>query len=196
MTEFLDQFFRLILGFGLPGLFLLAVFDSTIIFFLPFAVDAILIILVSQQPGSMPFYALVSVAGSLAGCVFTFLVARKASEQTLDKKISAKKLKRVKDKIKNKGFAGLIITSLLPPPFPFSPFVVAAAVSKVPRKKAFAGIAIGRTIRYFAEGFLAIVLGRQVLRLLDSNAFKAVMLGLFVVAAVGTALSIYHWVRK
>ena len=196
MAEFLDLFLKLILGFGIAGLFVLAIFDSTIFFFLPFAVDTVLIVLVSQNRESMPVYALVTVAGSLAGCAVTYLVVRKASEETLEKKFPQKKFDRVRQKIKNKGFPGLIITSLLPPPFPFSPFVAAAAVTRVPPRRAFAGIAIGRSVRYFGEGLLAVALGPQILRLLDSDPFKGFMLGLFVVSAVGTALSIYKWVKS
>jgi membrane protein YqaA with SNARE-associated domain len=196
MAEFLDVFLKLILGFGVAGLFILAIFDSTIFFFLPFAVDTVLIVLISQNRDAMPFYALTTVAGSLAGCAITYLVVRKASKETLEKKFSKRKFKKVSKKVKDKGLPGLIITSLLPPPFPFSPFVAAAAVTKVPPKKAFTGIAIGRSLRYFGEGFLALVIGNQILSLLDSPPFKAFMLGLFVLAAVGTAFSIYQWVKR
>ena len=196
MAEFLDLFLKLILGFGIAGLLVLAIFDSTIFFFLPFAVDTVLIVLVSQNRSSMPLYALVTVAGSLAGCAITYLIVRKASKETLEKKFPRKKFDRVRKKIKDKGFAGLMITSLLPPPFPFSPFVAAAAITKVPPRKAFAAIGIGRSLRYFGEGLLALALGRQILRLLDSDPFKVFMLGLFVLAAVGTAFSVYKWVKR
>lgn len=196
MAEFLDLFLKLILGFGIAGLLVLAIFDSTIFFFLPFAVDTVLIVLVSQNRSSMPVYALVTVAGSLAGCAITYLIVRKASKETLEKKFPRKKFDRVRKKIKDKGFAGLIITSLLPPPFPFSPFVAAAAITKVPPRKAFTAIGIGRSLRYFGEGLLALVLGKQILRLLDSDPFKGFMLGLFVLAAVGTAFSVYKWVKR
>ena len=196
MTEFLDIFLKFILSFGILGILVLAILDSTIFFFLPFAVDAVLIILVSQNRNSMPIYVLVTVAGSLIGCALTYLVVRKASEETLEKKFSKRKFNRVKKKVKQKGFAGLLITSLLPPPFPFSPFVAAAAVTKLPHKKAFAAIAIGRTLRFFALGFLALLLGRQLLRLMNSDGFKIFMLCLFAMAVVGTVFSIYKWVKK
>jgi membrane protein YqaA with SNARE-associated domain len=196
MTEFLDSFFKFILSFGIVGVFLLAMIDSTCLFFLPFALDAVLIILISKNREWMPVYAFVAVAGSLAGCVITYFLLRKASQETLEKKFPKKKFNQVKKKIKENGFAGLIIASLLPPPFPFTPFVIAAAVMDLPKKKAFAAISIGRTLRYFLEGLLALLLGRQILRLLDSEPFQIFMLGLFVLAAIGTGLSIYKWVRK
>jgi membrane protein YqaA with SNARE-associated domain len=196
MTEFLDTFLKFILSFGLAGVFVLATIDSTFLFFLPFALDAVLIILVSRNREWMPLYALVAVAGSFAGCATTYFLLRKASEETLKKKFPKKKFNRVKKKVKDNGFAGLIIASLLPPPFPFTPFVVAAAIMDLPKKKAFAAISIGRTLRYFLEGFLALLLGRQILKILDSQPFKIFMFGLFILAAVGTGVSIYKWVRK
>src|SRR5687767_9212644 len=142
MAELLNEFFKLILSFGLIGLLVLAIFDSTLFFFLPFAVDTVLIILVSQNRDTMPIYSIATVMGSLGGCAISYLVVRKVSEETLEKKFPQKKFKRVKKKIKEKGFLGLMIASMLPPPFPFSPFVAAAAVTKFPIKKAFAAIAI------------------------------------------------------
>ena len=196
MTEFLDSFLKFILSFGVASVFVLAMIDSTFLFFLPFALDTVLIILISRNREWMPVYALVAVAGSLAGCAITYFLLRKASEETLEKKFPKKKFNRVKKKIKDNGFAGLIITSLLPPPFPFTPFVIAAAIMDLPKKKTFAAISIGRTIRYFVEGLLALVLGRQILKMLDSEPFKIFMLGLFILAAAGTGLSINKWVRK
>jgi membrane protein YqaA with SNARE-associated domain len=196
MTEFLDSFFKFILSFGLAGVFVLAMIDSTFLFFLPFALDAVLIILMSRSREWMPIYALVAVAGSLVGCAITYFALRKASEETLEKKFPKKKFNHVKKKIKDNGFAGLIIASLLPPPFPFTPFVIAAAIMDLPKKKAFAAISIGRTLRYFLEGLLALLLGRQILKLLDSEPFQIFMFGLFILAAIGTGLSIYKWVKK
>ena len=102
----------------------------------------------------------------------------------------------VKKKIEKGGFLGLVIASLLPPPFPFTPFVIAAAVSDLSRKKTFASILTGRTLRYFLEGFLALALGRQILRLIESRGFKIFMIGLFMLAFIGTIVSIYRWVRR
>jgi membrane protein YqaA with SNARE-associated domain len=196
MAEFLDAFFRFILSFGMAGILALAILDSTIFFFLPFAVDAVLIMLISQNRDSMLYYVLVTTVGSLIGCALSYMIVRKASEETIEKKFSRKKFNRVKKKVKENGFAGLLITSLLPPPFPFSPFVAAAAVTKLPAKKAFGAIVIGRTLRFLALGLLVLLPGRRLLRLLESNGFKMFMFGLFVLAAVGTALSIYKWVKK
>ena len=196
MTGFLDQFLAFLLGFGVVGIGVLAVLDSTIIFFLPFALDALIIILISRHRDRLLLYVVVAIIGSVIGCAITYFVMRKASRETIEKKVSKRKMKRVKKKIEKGGFFGLVIASLLPPPFPFTPFVVAAAVSELSVKKTFGAIITGRTARYFAEGALALLFARKILHLLDSRGFKIFMLSLFVLAVIGTAFTIYKWVRK
>ncbi len=196
MTGLLDGFFQIILSFGLLGVFVLALLDSTFFIFLPFALDAVLIILISRHREWMPLYALVSLAGSLAGSALTYFLISKASEETIEKKLPKAKFERFRKKAKESGFVGMLVTSLLPPPFAFTPFVMAAAVTHLPRKKIFTAISIGRFIRYFVEGILALLIGRQILRLFESHIFKGVMLGLFILALLGTVLTILHWIRR
>lgn len=196
MIGLLDGFFNILIGLGFVGVFILALLDSTFVFFLPFALDTVLIILISRHREWMPLYALVSIAGSVAGCALTFWLISKASEETLEKKLPKAKFDQVRKKLSEKGFAGMVVTSLLPPPFPFTAFVMAAAVGHMPPRKTFAAISIGRTVRYFLEGVLALILGRQLLRLFESHTFKAAMLSLFVFALIGTILTIMKWVRR
>jgi membrane protein YqaA with SNARE-associated domain len=192
----IDGFFKFILGFGLFGVFILAMLDSTIFFFLPFALDFVLVVLITHHREFMPVYALITVAGSLAGSALTYFIVRKASEETIAKKIPKDKFNKVRTKLKKREFASMLIASLLPPPFPFTPFVTAAALAELPERKTFAAISVGRTVRYFLEGALALVLGHQLLRIFESTTFKSFMFGLFIVAAIGTVISIYKWVRK
>jgi membrane protein YqaA with SNARE-associated domain len=196
MTGFLDQFLAFLLGFGVVGMGILALLDSTFFFYLPFALDAIFIILTSKHRDMMPIYALIIIAGSIIGCALTYLVMREASKETIEKTIPKRKFNRVKKKVEHGGFFGLVIASLLPPPFPFTPFVIAAAVSDLPVKRTFAAILVGRSIRYFGEGVLALLLGSQILQLLEAPAFKFFMLALFTVAIIGTGISIYKWLKN
>ena len=196
MTGFLDQFLSFLLGFGVIGLGVLAVVDSTVFFFLPFAQDALLIILVSKHRDLMWLYAGVTVLGSTIGSIITYIIFRIASEETIEKKVSKTKLKRVQKKIDKGGFMALVIASILPPPFPYTPFVAAAAVSELSPKKTFAAIVVGRSLRYFGIGILALILGRQILGLMEARAFKIFMLALFALAIIGTVISIYKWIRK
>src|SRR4026209_1825580 len=99
MTGLIDTFLHFLLSLGLIGIGVLAILDSTFFFFLPFALDAVLIISISRNPHWMPFYALVAIAGSVTGSALTYFLMRKASEETLEKKVSKRKLRMVKKKI-------------------------------------------------------------------------------------------------
>jgi membrane protein YqaA with SNARE-associated domain len=191
----IKAFIGFLLSLGFIGIFVLAVLDSTIFFYLPFALDALFIILVSRSPGWLPFYLGVVVAGSIIGCLITHSVVTKTSEETLEKKLPKNKFERFKRKLKNNGLLTVLITAIIPPPFPFTPFVIAASVAKFPKKKLIAGVGIGRTIRYGLEGLLAIYIGKQILRILDNPIFQWSMFGLFALAVIGSVITAVKWLR-
>ena len=123
-----DHVLHIILSFGYFGLFILAALDSTVIFFIPFAIDFLFIAHVSRHRAEFPYYLLTTVCGSVAGCLITYWIVSKTSEKALERHLPKKKFERVKKKIDEKGFYSVLLTAILPPPFPFSPFVLANAL--------------------------------------------------------------------
>src|SRR5205085_2588182 len=124
MQHFFTSLIYTILGFGMVGLFLLAMLDSTLLFYLPFALDTILILLVSHHRERVPYYIIVTIGGALVGALLTYWMVKTMSEEVLEKHVSQEKFNRIKQKVMEKGFWGLAIAALLPPPFPFTPFLV------------------------------------------------------------------------
>jgi membrane protein YqaA with SNARE-associated domain len=194
--QWFDHVLRIILSFGYIGLFILAALDSTILFFMPFAIDFLFIAQVSRHRAEFPYYLLTTVCGSVAGCLITYWIVSKTSEKTLERHLPKDKFQKLKKKIDEKGFYAVLFTAILPPPFPFSPFVLAASIAKLSLKKLVGGVFTGRTLRFLAEGILAFFLGRRILKILNSGALKFTMLGIAVLAIVGTSISIYKWTRK
>lgn len=194
--KWFDHILRIILSFGYIGLFVLAALDSTVLFFMPFAIDFLFIAHVSRNRAEFPYYLLTTVCGSVAGCLTTYWIVSKTSEKTLDRHLPKQKFKKLKKKIDEKGLYAVLLAALLPPPFPFSPFILAASIAKMSLKKLIAGVSTGRSLRFLVEGILAILLGRQILRLLKSDVLRIAMLGIFVLAIVGTSISIYKWTHK
>jgi len=134
-------------------------------------------------------------AGSLVGCLVTDVISRKGGEAGLERKFSQRRLEYVRKKItKNAGWA-LGVAALMPPPFPFTPFVAAAAVLQYPRKKLLAIVALGRFGRFFVEGVLAVLLGKRILRWAQSTAWYYTVLGILALSLVGTGFSLYSWFR-
>jgi membrane protein YqaA with SNARE-associated domain len=195
--KWFDHIPRLILSFGYVGLFVLSALDSTVLFFMPFAIDFLFIAHVSRHRAEFPFYLLTTVCGSVAGCLITYWIVSKTSEKTLERHLPKKEFEKIKMKIDKKGFYAVLIAAVLPPPFPFSPFILAASIAKISLKKLTTGVLTGRSLRFMIEGLLAFFLGRHILRLfLKSDALKFTMLGIFALAIIGTSISIYKWIRK
>src|SRR5207244_11098065 len=65
----------LALALGGPGLFLVAFLDSTFLP-LPGITDLLLVIMVTRRPSAMLAYVLLTVAGSVAGCVVMLAIGR------------------------------------------------------------------------------------------------------------------------
>jgi uncharacterized membrane protein YdjX (TVP38/TMEM64 family) len=87
----------------------------------------------------------------------------------------------------------VVIPSLLPPPTPFKLFVLLAGAAEVSPWKFGAAIAIGRGIRYFGQGYLAVLYGEAAAQLVRENG-SAVGIALAVAAlAIGVG---YYFVRK
>ena len=188
----LYQLFSHLDGFGL---FFLGVLDSSFLF-LPFGNDLLLVTMTAREQGRLPYFAGMATAGSLLGCLITDLISRKGGEAGLEKKFSRRRLEYVRKKItKNAGWA-LGVAALMPPPFPFTPFVAAAAALQYPRKKLLLIVALGRFGRFLAEGLLAILLGKKIIRWAQSPAMYYTILGILVLSLVGTGFSLYSWFKR
>jgi membrane protein YqaA with SNARE-associated domain len=176
------------------GLFFLGVLDSSFLF-LPFGNDLLLVTMTAREQARLPYFAGMATAGSLLGCLITDVISRKGGEAGLERKFSQRRLEYVRKKItKNAGWA-LGLAALMPPPFPFTPFVAAAAALQYPRKKLLAIVALGRFGRFFVEGLMAVLLGKRILRWAQSPAMHYTVLGILALSLVGTGFSLYSWCR-
>jgi uncharacterized protein (TIGR03382 family) len=86
------------------------------------------------------------------------------------------------------GLLAVVVPSLLPPPVPFKVFVLLAGAAEVSPLKFGVAVAIGRGIRYFGQGYLAVLYGEQAAEFMQAHG-SAVGIGLAVTALViGAAL--------
>ena len=187
------NFFR---HLGAPGLFLLAALDSSFLV-LPFGNDFLLIATVSSSHGAIwLLYVVTSALGSLAGVFVVDLIMRKAGEKGLERFVKPKRVKQLKKKM-DKGVGWVIFTStLVPPPFPFTPVIMSASALQISRFKLYGGVFAGRLLRFTIEALLALYFGRQVLRFLNSPVLDYVVYALIVIAAVGSVLSLLKWLHS
>jgi membrane protein YqaA with SNARE-associated domain len=176
----------LVMAFGGGGLFVVTVFDSSVLSF-PFFPDAVLIELSIANHARMPYYAAMAAFGSLLGSLVLYFLAKKGGEAFFHKHAGGK-AEKIKQWVDNNGFLSAFLPALLPPPFPFKPFVLAEGVFQVPPRTFLLAILLGRALRYGGEGILAVRYGDAALDYLKSHggAFVLVMLVLVLVLYILT----------
>jgi membrane protein YqaA with SNARE-associated domain len=182
----------LALALGGPGLFLIALLDSSFLSF-PEVVDLLLILFVTQHKERMLYYALLATLGSMAGCFMLYLVGRKGGEAFLRRRFKDSHVDRTLTIFQKYGLLSLAVPSLLPPPFPFKPFVLVAGVARVRPFDFLVAIGVGRGVRYFGEGLLALWYGERAAVFLKNHA-RELSLGfaaLVLVAGLG-----WIWYRR
>ena len=172
------------LALGGPGLFVVAFLDSSFLS-LPEINDLLLIFMVTQHKARMPYYAAVATLGSVVGCLVLYYIGR-ASEQWVAKRFSAERLERTMKAFQRYGVMAVLIPSLLPPPAPFKVFVLLAGVAGISVQSFVLAIALGRGIRYFAEGLLAVWYGDRAIEYIAANG-RSIAMGLVTLLAIALA---------
>ena len=92
---------------------------------------------------------------------------------------------KVKGWVQRNAFLSVFIPGILPPPFPFKPFVLAEGVFQVPLKTFVLALLCGRALRYFVEGLLAARYGDTVLLYLTAHKVA------FVIVVIVTLATLY-----
>jgi membrane protein YqaA with SNARE-associated domain len=171
------------------GAYALGALDASMVFFLPFGIDAVVIYLSARNGMFFWIYPLLATAGSVTGAAVTYWIGHKGGELGLERLIPSGRLARFRKRVQKGGAFALAIPALLPPPFPLTPFVLTCGALKTNRWIFFPTFAVMRLIRFGSEAVLARIYGRGVLRLLESDAFQRVIVGFVIVAVLGTILS-------
>ncbi|HKN61810.1 MAG TPA: hypothetical protein VJW93_11560 [Candidatus Acidoferrales bacterium] len=191
MKPLIHTIARALFHAGGLGLLTLGAFDSSPLV-VPFGNDLLVLALCARYHDRVLYYVLMATAGSLIGVFATDWIGRK-SEGGLKKVVAGKNLKYIRKLVEKRAALTLVIVSILPPPFPFTPFVAAAAAFRYPRAKLLGFVGAGRLARFSIEAALAIRYGRWIIRQARAPFFEHIMIALVVISIVGSALSIYRW---
>jgi membrane protein YqaA with SNARE-associated domain len=178
------------------GLLALAALDMSMLFFLPFAVDAGVIILTARRPEAAVLYVALATAGSLLGGAVTFWIGRRAGEHGLERLVSKRRIDHIKRRVRDSGAIALAIPAMMPPPFPLTPFVLTCGALEVSRVRFFVTLGIVRLVRFGSEALLAVVYGRSILSWMKSDLFQAIVIGVMIVALVVTIAGIWALIRQ
>lgn len=180
-------------GLGGVGLFIVAALDSSFLSF-PQVNDLLVIFLSTKYPARMPYYAGMTMLGSLVGCFALFAVAWKGGEPLLRRRFSDARVNRGLALYQRHGLLAVVVPSLLPPPVPLKLFVLLAGAARVPPWKFGTAIAIGRSLRYFGQGYLAVLYGERAAALVQTHG-TAVGIALALAALVAGVIY-YRYQRQ
>jgi membrane protein YqaA with SNARE-associated domain len=189
ITAWLEAF---ALSIGGPGLFVIAFLDSSFLSF-PEINDLLIVLLVVRHPERMIYYATMATLGSIAGCLALYFVGRRGGQALVRRRFSGGNFEWATSMMRRYGAMALIVPALLPPPAPFKIFVLLGGVANVPLRTFVLAIAVGRGVRYFGEGILAVLWGEQAINYIRQNGKTvAIILGVTVLVA---GVAYYLWKR-
>ncbi len=158
---------RWLIHLGAVGLFALAVVDSSVIPIpLPGSTDLVLLLLSafrSQSLASPMIFATCAFAGSVIGGYITWAAGKKGGEAALDRLGKGRFVRRVQGWVKRNGLLSVALASLLPPPVPLMPFLLAAGALGLSRGRFLISYCTARAVRYGAVAWLGYKYGRQVI---------------------------------
>lgn len=186
-------------GFGGLGLFAVAAIDSSLIPLpLPGSTDLLLLLLIvhGADPWTM---ALAASAGSLLGAFLCWSAGKKGGQAALQRYAAPKTMARVSRWVQANGMAAVAVAALLPPPFPLTPFVLAAGALGVRRRHFLISFGIARSARYWLFAWIADRYGRRVLRLWSrylSPGSGAIVRTLFALMAAGILFGFWRYYRQ
>jgi membrane protein YqaA with SNARE-associated domain len=190
-----DRLSAFFLYLGAPGLLLLGMLDSSFLF-LPLGNDLLVVALSARHHDRAALYVLFAAAGSTLGTLFTWWVSRRGGKESLEHSISQRRIAYIECKVNERGGAALAVASLMPPPFPFTPFImVAGALNYSPRKLVLI-VGLCRAARFAILAGLAMWFGKRILNLASQPVVQIAILALVAVSIAGSAYSLWRLFRR
>jgi membrane protein YqaA with SNARE-associated domain len=178
---------------GGPGLLLLGLADNSVIP-LPGSMDVLTIWLTVHNHRLWWYYAAMATAGSVLGGYITYRMARHGGKAAIDRKLGQRRARRFYRRFERWGFSAIVFPAILPPPFPFVPFLLVAGALQYSRGKFVAALALGRSIRYGILAYLGVIYGRHFLRFFNRNTKPTiyVLVGLSAIAGAAALWGYLH----
>jgi membrane protein YqaA with SNARE-associated domain len=193
-THHRNPFLHFLLGFGIFGVFLVSIVDSSFVPLpLPGITDIMVIVLAAQHQ-SWILLILLATAGSALGGFFSYQVGQSGGMAFLQNHVPANIFKRVCEWMENHAILSVALPAILPPPMPLSPFVLAAGALHMSRKKFLVTFTASRAARHSIAAWLGIHYGRHIVRLWNSLSAKYATPVLIVIwTAIILSCAIAFW---
>lgn len=184
---------HLVLSFGLAGLFLVSIVDSS---FVPLPVPGltdIMVVVMAARHTNVFLLVGVATAGSLLGGLFSWKVGNAGGMAFVEKYTPKRIFERLSHWMERHAILSVALPAILPPPMPLSPFVLAAGALNMSRRKFLTTFTASRFARHLAAAAIGIHYGPHVLHLwnLFTRRYGALILSVvwaLILLSVGFAI--------
>ncbi len=190
LARYTHFIWRLLQPLGSWGVFAIAAIDGSL---LGMPLDPVVAGYVYQSPHKFLLYVIMASAGSALGSVVLYLIGQKGGEVLLQKRMSPQKFESMRRSFDRHEFWALMFPAMLPPPFPFKLFVLAAAAFEMNFAHFELAIFAGRFVRFLILSLLTIKFGPQVVGIM-SHLVHQHLAALLI--AVAVALAGYLLLRR
>ena len=186
---------HLMLSFGLVGVFLVSIVDSS---FVPLPVPGItdiMVVVMAAQHANVFLLILASTAGSFLGGYFSYKVGHAGGLTFVEKHVSPRIFKRVCNWMEKHAIVSVALPAVLPPPMPLSPFVLAAGALQISIKKFLIAFTASRCLRHALAAWLGIHYGRGVLHLWNMFTQKwgtQILIGIWSLILIGVGIAFWR----
>jgi membrane protein YqaA with SNARE-associated domain len=156
---------HILISFGLAGLFLVSIVDSSFVPLpIPGMTDIMLVLFAAQHSNPWILIA-IATAGSALGGLVSYKVGQSGGLAFIEKRTPKRIFKKVTAWMESHAILAVALPALLPPPMPLSPFVLAAGALNMSRRKFMTTFTVSRFARHAVAVWLGVHYGRHVLDL-------------------------------
>lgn len=191
--------FHFFLGFGLFGVFFVAIVDSSFVPLpIPGVTDIMLVIMAARHKTNWLLLLLVASLGSAIGGYLSYQIGQRGGVAFLEKRVPPRIFKLIRDWMERHAILSVALPAILPPPMPLSPFVLAAGALNMSRRTFLAAFIVSRTARHSIAIGLGLYYGRHILRLWDHLSAKyaiTILVVMWTAIIVGCAFAFWQIYR-
>src|SRR5262245_40350242 len=184
-TEFI---WSLVQPLGSWAVFAVAGVDSA---FFGFPLDPLVAGYIYRDNSGFLLYSAMAAGGSAIGSVVLYVIGYKGGEVLLLKRIPAAKFDSIRRSFDRHEFWALMLPSMMPPPFPFKLFVLAASAFEMNLWHFLLAIFAGRLVRFLILAVLVLAFGQQVVALAGALVERYWFL---LLLALSPAAGLYIWI--
>lgn len=190
-----SRFLHLATSFGLAGLFLVSIVDSS---FVPLPIPGItdvMVLLFAAHHANIFLLIAISTIGSALGGLFSHMVAQLGGMAFLEQRVPPRILNPVKRWMERHAILSVALPAVLPPPMPLSPFVLAAGALRMDRRRFMIAFTVSRLARHILAAWLGLHYGHGVLRIWNNITQRwgvTFLIVLWSVILLGCAIAFYR----